>query len=102
MDRASPLLLYHTIKRTYFDRVAIVKRKSAGGAAAGEAYLRMDFEGVILITASWDNDDPITESYSFHARAITMRYRPQLPNGSLESPKVGFWSLVPDATEAKI
>ena len=102
MDAASPLLLYHTINRTYFKRVAIIKRKSAGGLSAGEAYLRMDFEGVILIEANWSNDDPVTEDYSFHARAITMRYKPQLPDGTLGAAKVGFWSLDPNGTEATL
>ena len=102
MDRASHLLLRHTIQRTYFNRVALVKRKSAGGLLAGAAYLRLDFEGVILTEANWTNDDPIEESYSFQARAITMRYKPQLPNGTLGAAKVGFWSVVPNAVEARL
>jgi type VI protein secretion system component Hcp len=102
MDRASSILLHHTIKRTYFEHVALVKRKAAGGAAAGEAYLRLDFEGVILIEANWSNDDPIEETYSFQARAITVRYKPQLPDGKLGAAKVGFWSMVPNAVETRL
>lgn len=102
MDRASYLLLHHTIQRTYFERVALVKRKSTGGPLAGEAYLRLDFEGVILTEASWTNDDPIEETYSFQARAITMRYKPQLPDGTLGAAMVGFWSVVPNAKEAQL
>lgn len=102
MDAASYLLLHHTIKRTFFKRAVLVKRKSAGGKAAGEPYLRMDFTGVLLIDASWNNDDPIEEEYSFQARAITMRYRPQLPNGSLGATRIGFWSMALDEREAQI
>jgi type VI protein secretion system component Hcp len=102
MDRASSVLLHHTIKRTYFEHVALVKRKAAGGAAAGEAYLRLDFEGVILIEANWSDDDPIEETYAFQARAITMRYKPQLPDGKLGAAKVGFWSMVPNAVETRL
>lgn len=102
MDRASPVLLSHMIDRTYFTRVAIVKRKSAGGVAAGDAYLRMDFEGVILIEANWSNEDPVTEDYSFHARAITMRYKPQLPDGTLGASRVGCWSMKLKPSEAPL
>lgn len=102
MDVASSLLLAATIQRTYFKRVALVKRKSAGGAAAGEPYLRMDFCGALLIQASWTNDEPVKETYEFHARSITMRYRPQLEDGSLGAPRVGFWSMVPNEKEAKL
>lgn len=100
MDLASPELLRHMIRCTYFERVALVKRKSAGTLLAGEAYLRLDFKGVILTEANWTNDDPVEESYSFQARAITMRYRPQLPNGTLGVPVPGSWSMVPNAKEA--
>ena len=102
MDKASHLLLHHTIARTFFRSAALVKRKSAGGNAAGEPYLRMDFKGVLLIDASWSDGEPIEETYTFHARAITMRYRPQLPDGSLGAAKVGFWSMVPNEREAPL
>ena len=90
MDKASHALLYHVIKRTYFKQVSLVKRKSAGSAAAGEPYLRLDFNGVVLIDSSWSNEDPIEETYKFHARAISMRYCPQLPDGSLGAPRAGL------------
>jgi type VI protein secretion system component Hcp len=99
MDKASHALLYHVIKRTYFSQVSIVKRKSAGTLAAGEAYMRMDFNGVILVEANWSNEDPIEETYKFQARAISMRYCPQLPDGSLGAPVPGFWSMAPDARQ---
>jgi type VI protein secretion system component Hcp len=96
MDKGSRDLLHHTIKRTFFERAALVKRKSAGGVSAGEPYLRMDFKGVILIEASWSDDEPIEETYTFHARAITMRYCPQLPDGTLGAEVPGFWSMDPN------
>ena len=102
MDRASHLLLHHTIKRTFFRRAAIVKRKSAGGGAAGEAYLRIECKGVMLIEASWSDDQPVEETYSFHARAITVYYRPQKADGSLGALLHGFWSMVPNEQETPL
>ena len=99
MDTASTLLLHHCIQRTNFDSVALVKRKAAGGQAAGEAYLRLDFQGVMLTQVSWSNDDPVKENYTMIARSITLRYRPQLPGGKLGAACVGFWSMQPNARE---
>ncbi len=98
MDVASTTLLSHFIARTKFTRAALVKRKAAGSLAAGEPYLRFDFKKVLISEAKWTNDDPVKESYTFYARAITMRYRPQLPDGTLGIVRQGFWSMAPDQT----
>ncbi len=102
IDRASTALMQHCIDCTSFDYVALVKRKPAGGAAAGEPYLRMDFTGVLIIDVAWTNDDPIKETCKFISRAVTVRYRPQLPSGKLGAPRVGFWSMLPWETEAPL
>ena len=102
IDRASTSLLQHCIKCTSFDFVAIVKRKPAGSEAAGEPYLRMDFVGALIVDVSWTNDDPIKETCKFISRAITVRYRPQLPSGKLGAPRLGFWSMLPWESEAPL
>ena len=50
LDRASVSLLQYCIKCTSFDSAALIKRKSAGSAFAGEPYLRMDFKDGVLLT----------------------------------------------------
>jgi type VI protein secretion system component Hcp len=95
IDRSSPVLLQHCIKCTSFDSASLVKRKSAGSAAAGEPYLRMDFVGVLITQVDWSNDDPVKETCTFISRSITVRYRPQLPDGSLGIIRPGFWSMLP-------
>ena len=102
IDKASIQLLTHCIACTSFDYVALVKRKPAGGAAAGEPYLRMDFVGALITDVAWTNEDPIKETCKFISRAITVRYRPQLPSGKLGAPRVGFWSMLPWETEAPL
>ena len=74
LDRASSALLQHCIKCTSFDSATIVKRKAAGSVAAGEAYLRMHFAGVLITDVEWSNDDPVRETCKFIARAITVHY----------------------------
>jgi type VI protein secretion system component Hcp len=95
IDRSSPVLLQHCIKCTSFDSATLVKRKSAGSAAAGEPYLRMDFVGVLITQVDWSNDDPVKETCTFISRSITVFYRPQLPDGSLGIIRPGFWSMLP-------
>jgi len=96
IDRASISLLQYCINCTTFESAALVKRKATGGPAAGEAYLRMDFSGGVLITdVSWTNDDPVTETCKFISRAVTVQYRPQLPDGSLGIIRHGSWSMRP-------
>ena len=94
MDRATSDLLTHCIERKPFDRATIIKRKAAGGAAAGEIFLRIDFTKVLLINVAWSHDEPIKETYQFVSRAVTIRYAPQLPNGQLGDPlPPAFWSM---------
>ncbi len=93
VDKASTTLLNACIGSTSFESATIVKRKSAGGLVTGLPYLRMDFVGVLITDITWSNDDPVKETCRFISRAITVTYLPQLPDGSLGAPKVGFWSM---------
>ena len=102
IDKTSRELLHYCIKCTSFDSVSLVKRKSAGSASAGEPYLRMDFVGVLIENVAWSNDDPVKETVKFISRSITVRYKPQLPDGTLGAARVGFWSMLPWETEAPL
>ena len=102
IDKASTLLMTHCVKCTSFDYIALVKRKPAGGKAAGQGFLRMDFVGSLITEVAWTNEDPIKETCRFISRAITVRYKPQLPDGTLGAPRVGFWSMLPWESEAPI
>ncbi len=97
IDKSSPRLLQFCIDTTSFDSVSVVKRKAAGTLQAGEPYLRLDFVGVLIQDISWSNDQPVKETTKLISRAITVRYRPQLPNGDLGVPKIGFWNMFGNA-----
>jgi type VI protein secretion system component Hcp len=99
IDRASTELLHYCIKSISFDSASLVKRKAAGGGIAGEPYLRLDFTGVLITDVSWTNDDPVKETCKFISRAITVQYRPQLPDGTLGAVRHGFWSMNPSERE---
>jgi type VI protein secretion system component Hcp len=93
IDSSSTLLIQNCIDCVYFDGASLIKRKPTGNPAAGEAYLRLDFTGVLVIGVDWDDDEDLKETYRFICRGVTIRYRPQLPNGSLGAVTSGSWNL---------
>ena len=95
IDRASGILLQKCIDREVLKSATLIKRKAAGGKAAGEIFLRMDFTKVLLTRIDWDNEEPIKEKTQFVTRAITIHYLPQLPDGSLGAAKPAYWSMNP-------
>ena len=102
IDKASVGMLDDCVKRVNYDSATLIKRKAAGGKAAGEVFLRFDFTGVLITSLEWANDEPILETCEFITRAVTVFYRPQLPDGSLGGTIQGFWSMVPDMSPATI
>jgi type VI protein secretion system component Hcp len=65
------------------DSVSIVKRRAAGTSNSGEIYLRLDFKNVLITGLSWDDtEERVEERGTFIYREITVRYRPQKPDGS--------------------
>ncbi|HET6610205.1 MAG TPA: type VI secretion system tube protein Hcp [Rhodopila sp.] len=96
-DVSSKALIDSCIACASYDSATIIKRKPMGTDSVGEAYLRLDFSGVLVIKVDWsDEDDYIKETVSFIARGITMSYRPQTSSGNLGPVISGFWSMVPD------
>jgi hypothetical protein len=88
------------IDRAFFKRISLIKRRSTGGPAAGEIFLRLDFFHALLTNVQWSNEDEVQETCHFICRAVCINYRPQLPNGSLGARIEEYWSMVPNHTSA--
>jgi type VI protein secretion system component Hcp len=99
IDRTSTVFLHHCIKSESFDSASLVKRKASGGNISGEPYLRLDFSSVLITNVSWSNDEPVQETVQFISRAITVRYRPQLPDGTLGAIIQKFYPMNPQEKE---
>lgn len=100
-DMSSGMLIQSCIDCVPFKSATIIKRKPAGGVAAGQVYLRIDFTAALVIKVEWgDEDDYIKETISFITRAISVLYCPQDHSGNLLSPVPGFWSMVPNMSQA--
>ena len=93
IDKASANIWENCIDRKAYDTATLIKRKAAGGKTSGDVFLRMDFEKVLILKIDWDQDDPIKEKIAFISRALTIHYRPQLPDGSLGAAIQAFWTF---------
>jgi type VI protein secretion system component Hcp len=96
IDKSSAYFLQNCIDCEGYDRVILIKRKPVGKLAAGEPFLRFDFSNVLMVSVDWSNDDEVEETCQFIFRAVTISYRPQLPDGSLGAVVPAFWSMAPD------
>jgi type VI protein secretion system component Hcp len=95
VDKTSFQLMEKFLNGKPFCSAALVKRKPAGTKAAGEAFLRIDFEDVLIINIDWTDDEPVQETVKFISRVIRLQYRPQLPDGSLGDAKPATYAPVP-------
>ncbi|HVY16440.1 MAG TPA: type VI secretion system tube protein Hcp [Rhodopila sp.] len=93
-DISSKVIVQSCIDREMFDQAVIIKRKPTGSVLAGEVYLRLEFDHVMVIKVDWsDEDDYIKETVSFIARAVTLSYRPQTSAGGLGPVISKSWSM---------
>jgi type VI protein secretion system component Hcp len=100
IDASSPVLMQKCIDREFFKRISLIKRRSTGGPAAGEVFLRLDFFHALLKDVQWSNEDEVQETCQFICRGVCINYRPQLPDGSLGARIEEYWSMVPNDTTA--
>jgi type VI protein secretion system component Hcp len=89
MDCSSPVLFQNCFQTKPFDSVVVVKRKR--GIVQGLTrdtsyvhvpYLRLEFTGVLLISADWDGSDQMKEKYKFVSQTLVVQYRQQNLDGS--------------------
>ena len=93
IDRASPMLLKAALAPMPLVSAAIVKRRASGSTQTGEAYMRMDFTGVLITKIAWSDGDVVKEKITFIYRKIEFQYRSQNPSGKLLNPVSGKWPL---------
>jgi type VI protein secretion system component Hcp len=91
IDAASLAMMQNLIDCKGYQSASLVKRKAAGGKSAGEVFLRIDFNDVLVKELEWSDDDEVTEDCTFICRSVTISYRPQLPDGSLGAVIPGKW-----------
>jgi type VI protein secretion system component Hcp len=102
VDSSSGAFLRNIVAGMGYQSAALIKRKATGGrtptqhSVVGEVYLRVDFDTVLVTEVDWDNDDDeVKEDCKFICRKISIKYRPQLPDGSLGAVIPGEWEWKP-------
>lgn len=88
LDSISTGLMTNCVNRTSLQKVTIVRRRAMGVDGAHTAFLRLDFENVLITDLSWEADEKsMKETFKFICRKLTMKYRPQNTDGSLGTSK---------------
>jgi type VI protein secretion system component Hcp len=96
IDIASMALMRACIGTQGFDSASIVKRRAGGGSAeSGQAYLRVDFNGVLITKIDWSDEHVVKEKITFITRGLQMLYRAQLADGTLSTKTQQVEFLVP-------
>ncbi len=99
MDGASPDLFKALTRSETLTSITIVKRKSAGSAASGMGYLKLEFKDVLMTTLTWkDSQHLMIETGTFIYRKLDLVYKRQLPSGSLIEGKSMNWTMDPTRT----
>ena len=96
-DTASTLLFKALVGCETLDSISIIKRKAAGTINSGLAYLRLDFNKVLVTDLEWkDAEHIIEETGTFIYREVTVRYRPQKADGTLGAIIPMNWKMKKD------
>lgn len=95
-DTASTLLFQAMVECDTLKSISVIKRKAAGTDNSGEVYLRLDFEQVLITGLQWrDGVQVVIETGTFIYRKVTIRYRPQKPDGTLGAVVQTKWEKTP-------
>lgn len=100
IDSASTKLLQLCLSQTPLQLAVVVKRKFTGNMNYHEAYLRIEFKEPLLTSMEWEEGEVVKEKVKFVYRGITAVYKPQKPDGSLDSSKQVSYDYETDVATA--
>ena len=92
IDKASGDFMSGLAAGVGYQRAALIKRKAAGGSSAGEIYLRIDFNQILITSIDWTDGEVVEEDVKFICQDIVIQYRPQ-DRAGLGAPISGHWSV---------
>ncbi len=82
LDKASPIMFERCCNSRSFDSATLVKRKVTGDAKL-QAFLRIDFDKVLITKLDWDDGEVIKEKCHFIFRGVKLQYLRQEAHGGL-------------------
>ncbi len=106
IDGASPIFFQACANQLTFDSAALVKRVATGERSGVEvtalAFMRMDFQDVMLKSVKWQDGDLVTETCTFTCKKMQYRHRQQDDSGILRAPSSpATWDRDRDAQAKK-
>ena len=93
IDQMSPFILLNCANQTSMQSIVVVKRKFTGLLTSHEAYVRLEFGDCLITAVDWDHGETFTEKMKFVYRTLTVKYRPQKNDGTLDAVKTMTYSL---------
>lgn len=84
LESASVTLLQNCLNSVPFKKAVLVKRKFTGNGQFHEAFLKLEFTEPLITGVDWDQGDVIKETVKFICRGVTVVYRPQSDDGTLD------------------
>jgi type VI protein secretion system component Hcp len=94
IDRASLAILDCCFGAKSLVSATVVKRRASGTDVAGEPYLKIKFNGVLITDVGWNDDELVNENFSFICRTMNFTYRAQNPDGSMLGDFNAEWKQV--------
>jgi type VI protein secretion system component Hcp len=82
-DSASPVLFQNCASSISFPSASIVKRKVVGGDMLN-AFLRFDFEDLLITQISFEDAEVMKETIKFRFRKMKIQYKAQQASGKLD------------------
>ncbi len=98
IDQMSPFILLNCANQSSMKSIVVVKRKFTGLQTSHEAYVRLEFGDCLITAVDWDHGDTFTEKVKFVYRTLTVKYRPQKNDGTLDAVKTMTYSLAVEST----
>lgn len=91
VDKGSPTFLKNCLNLTPFAKAVLVKRKFTGNHDYHEAFLRIEFKEPLITSVDWDESEVLKEKIKFVCRGVTIAYKPQKEDGSLDVSSSMTW-----------
>lgn len=93
IDQMSPPILNNCAYQKVLQSIVVVKRKVTGNTGFHEAFVRLQFDECLITAVDWDHGETFTEKMKFVYRTLTVKYRPQSNDGSLEPARTMTYSM---------
>lgn len=102
VDTVSPTLFRTLATGTHFKYAKLVLRKSGATGGESASYLIYQFNTIFVAFQNWsggEGDDAPAESITLRYGAMQVNYRPQNPDGTLDTAITAAWNQISNTSQ---